>query len=70
MAKFEGMTPIEVTSKIIGDEYERKMRQVTIEQNEYYKSIRVFERPIGTYERDMWEIFKNSVEYKKYILEA
>ena len=67
MARYENMTPIQVTSQIIGENTMQKMRDITLDQNEYYKSIKAWDMPPGTYERDMWEIFKESPEYKRFI---
>lgn len=69
MARFTGMTPIEATSKIIGDRYEAQLKQVTIKKNDYYNEIKAWEYSVGTYERDMYENFISSVEYAKYINE-
>ena len=67
MAKFSGMTPIEATSKLVEEKYNEEQKRITFEQYEYYKEIRAWEKPIGTYERDMWELFKESIEYRMYI---
>ena len=68
MARFSEMTPIQATSEIIANKHEQEERRITLEQYEYYKEVKAWEMPTGTYERAMWETFKESVEYKKYII--
>lgn len=67
MARFSGMTPTQATSFIVEERQKSQEREITIEQYEYYASIKAWDMPQGTYERAMWEIFKESVEYKEYV---
>lgn len=69
MAKYSNMTVAQATSDYIQQKYDDQMRKATIDENEFYNSVKAWEQPKGTYIRDMYEIFIDSTEYRKYILE-
>lgn len=68
MAKFSNMSLPEASAKAMGDRFDAQRRRITTETYEYYKSIKAWEYPHGTYERDSWISFLHDPNFREYVL--
>lgn len=68
MAKYSNMSLVQASSKAIGDELEEQKRQIYEDKYNWYRSIKAWNFPKHTYERDSWRTFIHDPDFRIYIL--